>query len=296
MVPPVNSPAHHNAPPAIDARNVCVVRGETRILDGVSCRVARGECVALLGHNGCGKTTFARTLLGQVFVTSGQLRVLGETLGETDVWALRRRIGVVNPTTDAAGVHVTGAVVDADLSTTDAVVTGYFATVGLYQHPTDEQRARARDVLRLVGLGHRLDHRLGVLSTGEQRRALIARALVHMPELLILDEPTAGLDIAGREQVLATVERVLAHPHPPAVLMITHHVEELSPRTSQVLLMKAGRIIAHGPSQEIVTPEQLSDAFGCKVYVRRIHGRYWLEVLPEAWLDLVEPPKEVVEK
>ena len=279
-----------NSSPAIDARGLRVVRGGTTILDHLSCTVARGECVAILGPNGCGKTTFSRCILGQVFATAGELDVLGETMGETDIRALRRRIGIVNPTTDpssAEGFHVLGAVVDAELSATEAVVTGYFATVGLYDRPTAEQIDHARDLLRLVGLGQRLDHRLGLLSTGEQRRALIARALVHLPELLILDEPTAGLDLAGREQVLATIERILAHPQPPAVLMITHHVEELSPRTSRVFLMQSGRFVAEGPPAEIITPESLSGVFGCKVYVRRLHGRFWLEVLPEAWLDLV---------
>ncbi|HEX7010280.1 MAG TPA: ATP-binding cassette domain-containing protein [Phycisphaeraceae bacterium] len=272
---------------AIEAHSVRVVRGGTAILDGVSCQVARGTCAAILGPNGCGKTTFARTLLGQVFLTGGSLRVLGQTMGRTDVRALRRRIGIVNPTTDAGGYHTPGSVVDADLTATEAVVTGYFATVGLYDRPTPGQIEHARHLLDVVGLERHKDLRFGLLSTGQQRRALIARALVHRPELLILDEPTAGLDIPGRERVLATIEQILAQADPPAVLMITHHVEELSPRTAQVMLMKAGRFIASGPPQRIITPERLSEVFGCRVYVRRVHGRYWLEVLPEAWLDLL---------
>ena len=177
--------------------------------------------------------------------------------------------------------------VDAALPTTLAVCTGYFASVGLYERPTEEQIEHARQLLKNVGLGHRLDHKLGKLSTGEQRRALIARALVHKPELLILDEPTAGLDLRAREEVLATIEKLLSNAVAPAILIITHHVEELSPRTSQVLLMKHGRFVAAGEPDQVINPETLSDVYGCKVFVKRSNGRFWLEVLPEAWLDLV---------
>jgi len=270
---------------AVEVAELSVVRNGTTILDRVSCRLERGQYTAILGPNGCGKTTLSRVLLGQMFATSGTVSVLGETLGLTDVRALRRRIGVVNPTTDVGHTHTTGAVVDASLSTTKAVVTGFFGTVGLYDPVSEAQIERARELLTMVGLSHRMDHRFNLLSTGEQRRGLIARALVHVPELLILDEPTAGLDLAGREQVLATIEQVLSQPSAPAVLMITHHVEELSPKTHQVILMQGGRIVATGAPEQIITPERLSEAFGCKVFVQRVHGRYWLQVLPEAWGD-----------
>lgn len=273
--------------PAIDAQGLVLRRGETTILDGLNCRVERGQAAAILGPNGCGKTSFARCLVGQMFPTDGALSVLGETIGQTNLLKLRKRVGLVNPTTDSSGVHVSGAVVDSALSVTDAVCTGYFATVGLYDTPTDTQRDHAQHLLQSVGLGHRLHHRFSTLSTGEQRRALIARALVHTPELLILDEPTAGLDLRGKEQVLATVDALLKKPDAPAVLMITHHVEELPRRTSLVMLMQRGRFVAQGPPQQIITPESLSGVFGCKVFVQQRHGRYWLEVLPEAWLDLV---------
>ena len=272
---------------AIDCKDLVVKRGPTTILDAVTCRIERGQAAAILGPNGCGKTTFVRCLTGTMFATQGRLTVLGQTIGQTNILKLRRRIGLVNPTTDNGFAHVTGAVVDAKLSATQAVCTGYFATVGLYDTPSDEQVEHARHLLAQVGLGHRKDHTLGKLSTGEQRRALIARALVHKPELLILDEPTAGLDLRGREQVLATIERLLAVKDAPALLMITHHVEELSPRTSQVLLMKHGKFVDAGEPDRVINPETLSEVYGCKVYVKKSNGRFWLEVLPEAWLDLV---------
>jgi iron complex transport system ATP-binding protein len=276
----------------VDARNVTVVRGSTTILQNLSCTIPAGSCTAILGPNGCGKTTFARCLTGQTFITQGAVRVLGQTIGQTDVRQLRKRIGMVNPNAGNSHLANSGALVDAELSAHDVVLTGFFGTVGLYDTPTDAQRHRADELLEHVGLGHRKHLRFALLSTGQQRRAMIARALAHMPELLILDEPTAGLDLAGREQVLATVEMVLARPNAPAVLLITHHVEELSPRTRQVLLMRDGQILHQGTPEQTITPETLTETFGCKVFVRRIHGRYWLEVLPEAWLDLVQARPE----
>jgi iron complex transport system ATP-binding protein len=279
--------SHDSSAAAVVTRDLTVERGGRTLLDRITCAIPRGKCSAILGRNGCGKTTFTRALTGSTFVTSGSAVVLGETIGQTDIRALRRRVAVVNPTSSTADAHRSGAVVDAELSAREAVLTGYFGTIGLYDTPTAAQREHADHLLTQVGLAAHREQRFFTLSTGEQRRCLIARALVHLPQLLILDEPTAGLDVAGREQVLAVVERILARPDPPTVLMITHHVEELSPRTAQVMLMKDGRFTRIGPPREVVTPETLTDTFGCKVYVRQIHGRHWLEVLPEAWLDWV---------
>lgn len=277
---------------AIETEDLHVTRGATQVLRGINCQLPRGSCTAILGPNGSGKTTFTRAVTGQTFVTRGTVRVLGQTIGQTDIRSLRQRIGVVNPTTDGAGVHVSGATVDSDLSAHEAVCTGFFGSIGLYERPTAEQHARADAVLDQVGLHHRRELRFALLSTGEQRRCLIARALVHQPELLVLDEATAGMDVRGREQVLATVQQILKQPHPPTVLFITHHVEELPPSTSLVLLLRDGQVIAQGSPRQVMTPEWLTRVFDCKVFVKQLHGRYWLEVLPEAWLDLLRDANE----
>lgn len=265
---------------AVRMRGVSVRRGAVTILSDVDWTLRRGANCALLGPNGSGKTTLMRVITGFMWPTVGTVDVLGRRLGRTDVRELRRHVAVVDPSELYS--------VDGDLSALQVILTGYFGTLYLYDEVTDAQRRHAEQLLRAVGLGHRRDQRYQVLSTGEKRRCLLARALVHLPELLILDEPTAGLDVTGRERVLATIER-LRRLHPAlTVIMVTHHVEELSPRTDQVVLIREGRLAAVGRPDAVITPERLTEVFGCKVYVQKRSGRWWLEVLPEAWLDLVE--------
>ncbi|QNN20850.1 ATP-binding cassette domain-containing protein [Planctomycetales bacterium ZRK34] len=270
--------------PAICMQNVSVRRGPVTILKDIDWTLPRGANCALLGPNGSGKTTLMRVITGFMWPTTGTVDVLGGRLGRTDVRMLRRRVAVVDPSELYS--------VDGDLTALQVICTGFFGTLYLYDAVTEEQTAHAEQLLRAVGLSHRRDQRYEVLSTGEKRRCLLARALVHLPELLILDEPTAGLDVTGRERVLATIE-TLRRLHPElTVIMVTHHVEELSPRTDQVVLIRSGRLAAVGRPDAVITPERLTEVFGCKVFVQKRSGRWWLEVLPEAWLDLVEDPPE----
>lgn len=272
---------------AVEFEHVSLMRNGTAILRDVSFSLPRGTCSAILGPNGSGKTTITRAIAGTMFPTSGKATVLDQTLGQCNISEMRKRIGIVNPSTDSTEYHSSGAVVDSDLSAIDAVCTGYFGTIGLYAAPTTAQRDHAEHLLKQVGLGHRVMHRLNLLSTGEKRRCLIARAMALKPELLILDEPTAGMDVAGREQIIAVVQQILHQPDAPTVLFITHHVEELPPTTSKVILLRDGMITTDGRPDDVITPESLTEVYGCKVFVRKIHGRFWLEVLPEAWLDLI---------
>ena len=278
-------------PWAVTAEHVHLVRGRTRILHDVSCAIPAGRCTAIIGPNGSGKTTLTRTFTGQMYVSAGQITVLGQRIGQTDIRALRQRIAVVNPTTTTASDHVSGAVVDAELAAQEVVLTGFFGTIGLYARPTAAQQQRAATLLDEVGLADRKQLRFAQLSSGEQRRCLIARALALRPDLIILDEPAAGLDLAGREQLLATIEKLLGRCDPPTVLLISHHVEELSRRTDLVLLMRDGRITHAGRPELIITSKLLTSTFGCNVTVTRSNGRYWTQVKPQAWgqLDSQDP-------
>jgi iron complex transport system ATP-binding protein len=265
---------------AVDLRDVTVIRGGRAILDRITWSVPTGAVAAVLGHNGSGKSTLARVLMGQIWPAAGRVAVLGEVFGETDLNALRESIRLVQ----SSG----GVTFDADQTVLDIVLTGFFGTVGLYRDVTAEMRARAEALVHRVGLRVQSAAAFGTLSTGERMRCLIARAVAVPPRLLILDEVTAGLDLLAREQVLATVHRLVAESAtPPTVLMITHHVEELLPETSAVLLLKDGRSLASGPPENVLTATILSEAYDFPVHVERANGRYWLSVNPAAWDGLV---------
>lgn len=272
---------------AIRARNIRVaVQGRT-LLNDVNLDLPRGETAVLLGHNGCGKTTLAKVLLGFMPIREGTLTVLDRPIGATNVHELRQHVRLVSSTNALGSQSGTLSGLEPRMDPLSAVLTGIDGALMLTEAPRSEDQDRAMHLLRVVGLGHREQTRIGALSTGEQRRLLLARAMMRPPELLLLDEAAAGLDVAGREQMLLTLRLLTSSEDRPAVLMITHHVEEMPPDTSKVFLMNNGRIIQSGPPEAMMTPELLTATFGCRVYVRQASGRYLLEVLPEAWLDLL---------
>lgn len=252
-----------------------VLRGDRWIVDGLSVAIPTGACCALLGHNGCGKSTVMGLLSGYLWASRGQVRVLGQALGEVDVAELRQDIRLVQST----GV----AQPEPEATARDVVLTGFFGTAGLYGSVDDAMRSTAAAELGRVGLTELAGHAFGTLSAGESMRCLIARALVMRPRLLLLDEPTAGLDLVGREQVLVTIAQLHERDPRLTILLTTHHLEELPVSTSHVLLMTGGRRHAFGPTAQVLRSEVLSAAYGCAVNVTERAGRFFATVtLPNA--------------
>ncbi|MDH3583858.1 MAG: ATP-binding cassette domain-containing protein, partial [Phycisphaerae bacterium] len=210
---------------AFSFEGVSLRRGDAEILRNLTWQLGRGRLAAVLGANGSGKTTLLRVLAGYLWPTRGRVDVLGERLGATDVRQLRRRLALVDP----AGRFG----VDERLTAEQVVQTGFFGSLALYDPVAPTQAERARHLLEMVGLSPAANRSFGVLSTGERRRCLLARALAADPELLLLDEPTAGLDPPGREQLLATLPRLRRAHRDLAIVLVTHHAEEITADTDE---------------------------------------------------------------
>jgi iron complex transport system ATP-binding protein len=279
----VNSTDSTNSgqPASVELRGVGVLRDDRWILRDIDWTVAPGSLAAVLGPNGSGKSTLARIIACHLWPTVGQCTVLGGTFGSTNLPELRKQIRLVQP----AGPYD----VDPSLTARQVVLTGYFGSIGLYARTTDAMAEEAKQLLERVGLAEVVDHSYSTLSSGERVRSLIARAMITQPRLLILDEPTAGLDLLARERVLATVQMLLQSSNPPTVVFITHHVEELPPTTAQLLLLNEGRCAAKGTMAEVLRADLLSQIYGFPVEVRQSAGRYYLEIHPSAWKELLKP-------
>jgi iron complex transport system ATP-binding protein len=251
-------------------RDVEVRIGGAVLLGGVTLEVGRQRHLALLGPNGSGKTTLLRVLATRLYPSSGSAEVLGMRFGRDDLRAARPRVGLVSVALDVldrARVRVDHLVAAAATGSTwpngDPFAMG---PAGL-----EDRVVRA---LQRVGIGHLAHRRVDTLSQGERQRVRIARALSVDPELLLLDEPFAGLDLAGRELLVADLDRLLAEPDGPTVVLVTHHLEELPAGVTEGALVSGGRIVASGPVETSLTDATVSTAFGLPVRVRRIDGRF----------------------
>jgi iron complex transport system ATP-binding protein len=250
----------------LELAGVTYRRGEKRILHDIDLAVGAGEHWALLGPNGAGKSTILGFLGAETFPTSGVVRVLGEQLGKVELAALRRRIGHVNPRHPLRSA----------LTVREVVLTGLTGTIELPMRwaPAQADLKRADELVGLLGLGARADHTWPTLSQGERGRALIARALAGDPELLLLDEPSTGLDLAAREQLLDTVD-LLDRTHPDLTsVLVTHHLEELPSSTTHAALLKEGRLVASGPIAGVLTSQNVSAAFSHPITVGQEDGRW----------------------
>jgi iron complex transport system ATP-binding protein len=254
--------------PALRMEDVALVREGRRLLDGVTWEVAPDERWVVLGRNGSGKSSLLRIASLYLHPSEGTVEVLGERLGRTDVRRLRTRIGVAS-----AGM---ADLLRSDLTPTDVVMTAKNAALEPWWHRYDEaDRDRARSCLAQVGVGHLADRSFSTLSSGERQRVLLARTLMPEPGLLLLDEPTAGLDLAGREDLVAGLSELASDPSTPATVLVTHHVEEIPDGFDHLLLLAGGRIVAAGPLAEVLTAESLSDCFELELGLERRHGRWW---------------------
>jgi len=253
--------------PVLELDHVSFVRDRRRILDDVSWQVQADHRWLILGANGSGKTTLVKIASMYEHPSSGTVTLLGERLGSTDVRVLRRRIGVMSA---ALGAQLRPA-----LTAKEVVVTARYAALEPWWHTyTAADFERARECLHQMGVGRFAEHRLGMLSSGEQQRVLLARAMMNDPGLIVLDEPSAQLDLSGREQLVAALTALTTNPEAPPLVLVTHHVDEVPPGMTHALLLLEGKILAAGPIGDVLTAEALSECFSMSLVLeRRADGR-----------------------
>ena len=251
----------------LDFAEVTIRRGQATLLDGVSWRVEEGDRWVVLGPNGAGKTTLLQVASAQIHPTSGVAGILDEVLGTVDVFELRPRIGL----TSAALAER----IPRSERVHDVVVSASYGVVGRWREAYDElDHERAGQLLTEVGASHLVDRTFGTLSEGERKRVQIARALMADPELLLLDEPAAGLDLGGREDLVSTLSVLATDPSSPATVLVSHHVEEIPPGFTHALLLRRGRVVAAGPVAVVVTEANLAATFGMPLALRHEDGRW----------------------
>lgn len=251
----------------IELAGVTVRRGRAVLLDEVSWEVEEDERWVVLGPNGAGKTTLLQVVAAQLHPTEGVAGILGEVLGTTDVFELRPRIGLTSA--------VLADRIPRSELVRDVVVSASYGVVGRWrEHYDDLDHHRAAELLAEVGVQHLADRTFGTLSEGERKRVQIARALMTDPELLLLDEPAAGLDLGGREDLVQTLSTLAMDPDSPATVLVSHHVEEIPPGFTHAMLLRNGSVVDAGPVDEVVTEETLSETFGMPLLLTREDDRF----------------------
>jgi iron complex transport system ATP-binding protein len=252
----------------IDVVDVTLRRGRAILLDHVSWTVEDTDRWVIIGPNGAGKTTLMQVISARLFPSSGRVELLGERLGSVDVFEVRPRLGVCSADLENQ--------IPADELVKDVVMSASYAVFGRWREEYADMDTNRADVLMAqLRVDHLGERRYGTLSEGERQRSQIARALMTDPEILVLDEPTAGLDLAGRELLLAILSDLALDEYAPTSVMVTHHVEEIPPGVTHALFLKKGAVVAKGPSDEVMTDEVLSRTFDMGLRVGRIDGRWY---------------------
>ncbi|NNG18689.1 ABC transporter ATP-binding protein [Naumannella sp. ID2617S] len=251
----------------VELADVSIVRGGATLLTGIDWQVDETDRWVVIGPNGAGKTTLLQLLAAQLHPTTGVVGLLGEVLGAVDVFELRPRIGV----TSAALADR----IPRGEAVRDVIVSASYAVMGRWREQYDEMdHARSEELMSQLRVDHLANRTFGTLSEGERKRVQIARALMTDPELLLLDEPAAGLDVAGRESLVRTLSELAADEFAPASVLVTHHVEEIPVGMTHALLLKQGRIVAAGPIAETLTDESMSSTFDLPLRISRTDGRW----------------------
>ncbi|MGK2879721.1 MAG: ABC transporter ATP-binding protein [Mycobacterium sp.] len=252
----------------IDFHRVSLRRGGQVLVGPISWQVELDERWVVIGPNGAGKTSLLRIAAAQEHPSSGKAFVLGERLGRVDMSELRSRVGLAS---SALSQRVPGGEIVRDL-----VVSAGYSVLGRWREQyEDADYHQAIDMLESVGAEHLADRTYDTLSEGERKRVLIARSLMTDPELLLLDEPAAGLDLGGREELVARLADLAADPDAPAMALVTHHVEEIPLGFSHCLVLSEGKAVAAGLLDDVLTAENLSKAFGQSIVLEKIDGRYF---------------------
>jgi iron complex transport system ATP-binding protein len=250
--------------------NVRIQRAGTVIVEDVSWTIESGQHWIVLGANGSGKTSLLSAILGYLPATLGDIEVLGERYGEGDWREMRRRIGIVST--------ALAPMLEGDEPVLKTIISGKSAMLGYWGPVVDDDVELARRILEQIECAHLGARPWRVLSQGERQRVLIGRAIMARPPLVILDEPCAGLDPAAREHFLQFLERWGRSSGAPSLVLVTHHVEEVMPVFSHVLVLLAGRVLSSGAKEEVLTAEILSTAFGSQVRLVHALGRYSLHI------------------
>ena len=256
-----------STPPIADLRGVSVRYGHSTVLGPIDLRIETGQRWVVLGPNGSGKTSLMRILSLYQYPSTGSVEVLGERWGRTDVRELRKRIAM-------ASAAMREQLRD-DLVARDVVMTARHAALETWWHSyTSEDETRAIWCLGQLGAESLADREFGSLSSGEQQRVLLSRTLMTDPELMLFDEPAAGLDLGGREQLLVDLERLAKSEATPPVVLITHHTEEIPDHFTHALLLRDGLRVAAGEIDEVMTAEALTTTFGLDLELERVRGRW----------------------